>query len=200
MALPEAGDVLSFWFGALDQGEPTPETEARWFRGGDAFDAEIAERFGALIDEALGGGLREWEREARGRLALVIVLDQFTRNARRDTAESFAGDRRALALALDALAAGMDAALHPCEAYFLLMPLMHAESMPEQERCVAEFAARAETCEGADRERFARGREFASKHLAVIARFGRFPSRNAALGRLTTEAEREFMDEHGAGF
>ena len=196
----EAEEVLAFWFGDLAEGGPVPEVERRWFAGDHAFDAEVARRFDVVIEAALAGGLTHWEVTPRGRLALVIVLDQFTRNARRGTAASFAGDPRALALAVDALANGMDAVLRPCEAYFLLMPLMHAESLREQERCVSEFAARAAAVTGPDRERFLRGQDFAARHRAVIAEFGRFPSRNAALGRATTRAERAFMDEHGAGF
>ncbi len=194
-------DVIGFWFGALDgDGMPAAAASQRWFDGGEAFDEEIRRRFGALVDAALDGGVTGWEAEPRGRLALVIALDQFTRNLFRGDARSYAGDARALALARDAVATGLDAQLQPVERIFLYLPFEHAEDPAAQERSCALFAALAEDAPEAGRAFFEISSEHAERHRAAIARFGRFPARNAALGRESTAEERAYLAENPVGF
>ena len=189
-------EVLDFWFlppTAEGYGKP----RAVWFRKDSRFDAAIAERFGTAIDQALAGGLREWDREgAQGTLARILVLDQFTRNAFRGTAESFAGDALALAAAAELEASGADRALTPTQRWFAYMPFEHAEDARMQEKSVTLFAELAHDNNGD----FAGALDFAHKHRGVIARFGRFPHRNAILGRASTPEELAFLSQPGSGF
>jgi uncharacterized protein (DUF924 family) len=185
---PLATDILDFWFG--------DRTGARgeWFRKDSAFDAAIRARFGAAVDAALGGAFAEWASTAHGALALVLVLDQFTRNIFRDTARMFAGDARALAVATAAVTRGEDRALSPHERWFLYMPFEHAEDAAAQARSLALFAALARDTG------LAAPLEWAEKHAAVIRRFGRYPHRNAILGRASTPEEIAFLAEPGSRF
>jgi prolyl oligopeptidase len=190
-----AQQVLSFWFGppgGPDEGQP----RAAWFSKDPAFDAEIRERFGALIEQALEGGLRDWDAHgASGALARILLLDQFTRNSLRDTARAFAGDALALRAALTLLDAGGDRALTTLQRVFAYLPLEHAEDLALQHRSVALFEAlAAEDAQRAD------ALDYARRHLAVIERFGRFPHRNAALGRTSTPEELDYLAQPGAGF
>lgn len=185
--------VLDFWFGAPGA-PPHGSTRPEWFRKDPAFDAAIRERFGAVVAEALAGGLGHWCVDAHGALARVIVLDQFTRNIHRDTAQAFAGDERALATAELALARGLDRALDPRERWFLYMPFEHAENVPAQERSLALFEAlAAETGDPGPLE-------WARKHADVILRFGRYPHRNEILGRASTAEETAFLAQPGSRF
>jgi uncharacterized protein (DUF924 family) len=187
-------DVLSFWFG-----EPAQDAAAlgskqkRWFMGGPDFDREIRERFAPTVERALAGDLDDWASTVRGRLALILVLDQFPRNIFRDTPRAFAGDARAQKLAVEALDAGLDRELGFEERMFLKLPLAHAEDLALQERSVVETdKVMGEVAEW-QRPLFARGTEQARKYREVIARFGRFPHRNAALGRTSTPEEEVFL-------
>lgn len=188
--------ILTFWFGERPAGEPS----GRWFNGGPAFDAEIRERFEGVVEVALNGGLEEWAATPRGRLALLLVLDQFPRNLFRGAARAFAGDPRALTLALDGIARGDDRALPPLLRVFCYLPLEHAEDPVLQDRCVELFTAlRGET--GPPEENLFDGfLDYARRHREVIARFGRFPHRNAVLGRADTATETAYLAEPGAGF
>ncbi len=190
-----AQDVLDFWFlpaGAPGHGQQRME----WFRKDDAFDAAIDERFGALIDVAVAGGLREWDDEGpRGALARILLLDQFTRNTRRGTPASFGGDPLALAAAKRLVDSGADQALTPVERAFVYLPFEHAEDAGLQERAVALFTALAQLDPALDGML-----DYAHKHRGVIARFGRFPHRNPILGRASTPEETEYLSQPGAGF
>jgi uncharacterized protein (DUF924 family) len=193
--------VLAFWFGELDaDGLPSSAAAARWFVGGDAFDEEIRERFGGLVEEALAGGLEAWADVPRELLALVIVLDQFPRNLFRGDARAFSGDARALALSRDAVDAGWARRLLPGERVILYLPFEHAETLGEQERCCALYRDLLDDGPASGRLRFAGSLEYAERHLATIRRFGRFPARNEALGRRSTPAELAFLAEHPSGF
>jgi uncharacterized protein (DUF924 family) len=186
---PMQHDILDFWFG------PPPHAERDvWFRKDAAFDATIRERFGADIEAALAGGLREWTASAHGALARVIVLDQFTRNAFRDLPRAFAGDADALATSRDAIAAGFDRSLDPYERWFLYMPFQHCEDRAIQQRSVELFE------QLATETGLAGPLEWARRHAAVIARFGRFPHRNAILGRESMAAEAAFLAGPGSRF
>ncbi|SDE23777.1 Uncharacterized conserved protein, DUF924 family [Massilia sp. PDC64] len=188
-------DVLDFWFGAPgspESGKPRRE----WFVKKDEFDAVIRERFGAAIDQALAGGLREWdEKGPQGVLARILVLDQFTRNAHRNTPLSFAGDALALAAAKSLVDSGADRALPPLQRAFVYMPFEHAEDAYMQERAVELFGVLA-----AEHPGFDEMLDYAHRHRGVIARFGRFPHRNEILGRASTPEEVEFLRQPGSRF
>jgi uncharacterized protein (DUF924 family) len=188
--LPRAPtEVLDFWFG-VPPGNPRPE----WFRKDPSFDSEIRKRFGALHEQAAGGGLEAWRASPEPMLALVVVLDQFSRNLFRGEARAFAQDALALECAHQAIARGDDLGLLPVHRQFLYLPLEHAEDLAEQERCI-ELMRSLEAFEAT------RGlTDWAVKHRDIIARFGRFPQRNAALGRESTAEEVEFLKQPGSGF
>jgi len=188
-------EVLDFWFGApgsLDAGKPRRE----WFVKQDAFDALVRARFGTTIEQALAGGLREWDDEGpQGALARILVLDQFTRNAHRDTPTAFAGDALALAAARRLVDSGADRQLPPLQRAFVYMPFEHAEDAYMQERAVELFGVLA-----AEQPGFDEMLDYAHRHRGVIARFGRFPHRNAILGRASTPEEAEFLRQPGSRF
>ncbi len=186
--------VLGYWLGdALQRGWPSQSRSALWFGGGKQQDEAITRRFGALVGHALAGGLTEWEQTPLGRLALVILLDQFTRNMFRGQGRAFSGDARAQALARDALQQAWDLALPGAGAVFLYMPLMHAEDLALQDQCVSCFEALL-TRSPTERQQDLQGNlAFARQHRDILARFGRFPHRNAALGRPDSVQEAEFL-------
>ena len=192
--LPEsARAVLEFWFGP---GPTTPSVRARpeWFRKDPAFDARIRDRFGALVDEALNGVLTGWPSPWGG-LARILLLDQFTRNAYRDTPRAFAGDPLALAGARRLVAAGADLAVPPVQRSFAYLPFEHAEDLAMQDEAVRLFR-RLESVHPES----ANNRNYAERHRAVIAKFGRFPHRNAILGRTSTPDEIAFLATPGSSF
>ena len=190
VSLPSlAAEILAFWF--------PPGTHAErdvWFRKGEAFDREIRERFGAALAAGIAGAFGEWCTTPHGSLARVVLLDQFTRNAFRGTPDAFAGDARALATAQAAIERGFEAALGPYERWFLYMPFEHSEDLAMQERSVELFATLAKQT-GVDGPL-----PWAEKHRDVIRRFGRFPHRNAILGRASTPEEIAFLAQPGSSF
>jgi len=196
VASPLAQDVLDFWFGdGLQLDWPSDDRQALWFGGGAEQDESIRRRFGALVDSAFAGGLADWERTPPTRLALLIVLDQFSRNVYRSQARAFAGDARAQKLVLAALAEGEDKALARVGRVFLYMPLMHAEDLALQERCVACFTGLHANSPHSLRQTLAGNLHFAIEHRDTIQRFGRFPHRNAALGRASSAEEEAFLKD-----
>ncbi|GMV31753.1 MAG: hypothetical protein AMXMBFR59_38780 [Rhodanobacteraceae bacterium] len=192
--------VIEFWFGAEGTSEADQERLARrWFARSDEFDAEIRRRFVALIDAAMAGDLNGWASTARGRLALLLVLDQFPRNLYRDSPAAFAGDPAAQQHALEGLERGDDLALAPRYRPFCYLPLEHAEDLTLQHRCVDLFVALAADEASVPRERYQMYLDYARRHRDVIERFGRFPHRNRILGRPTRPAEQVYLDA-GGGF
>lgn len=175
-------DVLRFWFGEL--------TPADWWRKDPALDRRIADRFGPTLDAAARCELVAWRGSARGRLAEVIVLDQFSRNVHRDTAAAFANDALALALAQEAVAHGYDLELSPAERVFLYLPWMHSESPLIHEEALRLYSALG----------LEPNLDFERRHKAIIDRFGRYPHRNAVLGRASTAEEIEFLAQPGSSF
>jgi uncharacterized protein (DUF924 family) len=179
----QAGEVLAFWFG---------ETRPRqWFAKDAAFDGLVRDRFFGLTRQAIAGELNTWSAEAPCALALVLLLDQFPRQIWRDTAMAFAGDPQALAESLQAVKRGwLEAEPEQARRQFWLMPLMHSEDLTVQEAALPLF------------ERFCdpRTADFARRHRDVIARFGRFPHRNAALGRVSSAEELAFLQTPGSRF
>lgn len=189
MSLPTPAAILDFWFG------PKPLAERKvWFRKDPAFDAEIESRFGDAVAMAVAGAFGGWCGTPQGALARVILLDQFTRNIYRDTPRAFAGDARALATAEEAIARRFDESLETLERWFLYLPFEHSESAEAQKRSIELFEALANAT--GDRNPL----EWAEKHAAVIRRFGRYPHRNAILGRESTPEELAFLSEPGARF
>ena len=186
---PLAADVHAFWFGS-----PPYEGRAEWFRKDAAFDAAIRERFGNAIAAACAGAYGDWCTAPRGALARILLLDQFTRNAYRGTPNAYAGDARALATADDAIARGFDRGLAPVERQFMYLPFEHAEDLAAQERSLALFSALSAEPGCADLV------EWAERHADLIRRFGRYPHRNAILGRVSTPEESEYLKTPGAGF
>ena len=170
-------DVIRFWF--LDHGEDD------WFGGKPEFDDALTEAFARTHEQVARGEAWTWRRTAEGRLAEIVVLDQFSRQLHRGSPEAFAQDKMALVLAQEAIAAGADQVMQPAWRSFFYMPFMHAESLVIQEEGMALFAALGNP------EQL----EFMKGHRDCIARFGRFPFRNKALGRESTEEEVAYMQE-----
>jgi uncharacterized protein (DUF924 family) len=189
-----AREVLDSWFGA--PGSATFGTDRKlWFKRDAAFDTMLRERFGALLDAAQRGELDAWAATPSGALALVIVLDQFFRNCHRGTAQAFAGDGQALKIAKQMVTSGADlrlpSAFHRAFAY---LPFEHDESMDSQRESLRLFKPYETHPQGASYYRSA------VRHAAIIERFGRFPHRNALLGRASTEEELAFLRKPGSSF
>jgi uncharacterized protein (DUF924 family) len=175
-------EVLDFWF--------APSSKAHWFEPSEGFDRTVAGHLGELHRRAASGNLKSWQVCAEGCLALCILLDQAPRQLYRGEARAFATDAFALGIATEALARGFDRALPAEQRLFLYLPLMHSESLPDQERCVTLFGA----------EELRDHLHHAVQHAKVIRRFNRFPHRNAALGRASTVEEEAWLREDGAQF
>ena len=187
-------DVLDFWFGdGLALGWPSDDRSGLWFGGGAALDRQIRERFGNLVAQALDGQLGEWESDVNDRLALVILLDQFTRNVHRGEARAFAGDGRSQRLVLQSLALDHDAGLPTIGRVFFYMPLMHAESLVLQDECVLKFETLVRQSPPALQQKLQGNLKAAHEHTDIVRRFGRFPHRNAVLGRPNTPEEDSFL-------
>jgi uncharacterized protein (DUF924 family) len=194
-------DVLDLWFGELDaDGRADKEHSQRWWRKDPDFDQLIRDRFGALHAAVSAGQRDHWLESADGRLAFVIVLDQFSRNMFRGQAQTFAGDSRALEAAREGVERGADRALAHDQRMFFYMPFMHSESPADQDRCVALFTAWRDELEGPLREGVEGLIKYAEQHRVIVARFGRFPHRNAVLGRESTPEEAEFLTQPGSSF
>ncbi len=185
--------ILDFWFGQpADDVASLKSKMKRWYSAGPALDPEIIERFGAQTQEAVDGGFVDWESSADGKLALILLLDQFTRSVFRNQPRMYAGDARAQQIALEADSKiGVD--WHSERRHFLLMPFLHAENLVLQERAVREMAEHVATAPVALRPVYSMGVEQTHKYRAIIERFGRFPHRNAILGRVSTPEEVEFL-------
>ena len=190
-ALPGPAEVLEFWFGDPDGPH---EARAEWFRKDPAFDARIRDRFGPLIEATLAAPPPPASDDPRQVLARIVVLDQFTRNAYRDTPRAFAGDAMALQAARELVGSGADRRLSPVMRWFAYLPFEHSESLADQDESVRLFAT---LCED---PLVGSAYEWAVRHREVIERFGRFPHRNAILGRVDSVAEREFLAQPGSRF
>ena len=180
--MTEKKEILNFWFK-----DCKPE---QWFKKNEDFDQMIENRFSSAIENAIAGNLGNWEESETGCLALIILLDQFTRNVFRDTPRAFAGDKRALALSQ--LCCEKDYLTNPDvqRRQFMLMPMMHSENLAVQDAALPLF------------KKYASGKdyEYAEKHRDIIVRFGRFPHRNVILGRKSTNEELEFLKQPGSSF
>jgi len=174
----DAAEVLSFWFG---------QDHKKWFVKDPAFDEDIRRRFLGLYELGVNRKLDDWKSEPKGCLALVIVLDQFPRNMFRNTARAFEGDSLALEAARIIVAQGWDKGYTEDERTFAYLPFEHSEALADQEESMRLFQGNPNL-------------EWARKHWEIVRRFGRFPHRNAALGRESTREELEFLEQPGSGF
>lgn len=191
---PEISQVLAFWFGADRNDRPTIDARMdRWFGSDPAFDAEVGRRFGDLVERASKGRLAAWASTARGRLALILLLDQFRRNIYRGRPEAFRRDAQALKLCVEGAMTGDYKTLDPFEQAFFFMPLQHAESLKVQERSVKIYAGLVAGVSDTLKATFATFAQFAELHRDIVATYGRFPHRNRILGRADTPSEREFL-------
>ena len=190
----EPAEVIEFWFGPPELTD-TEAVTSRWFRKDPAFDHEVAQRFGPLLQRALGGELQDWAWQPGPALARILLLDQFTRNAFRDTPRAFAGDALALAAARQMVAQAQDQSLPLLRRVFVYLPFEHAEDLAAQAEALRLFGRLEQEAPA-----LAGYADYARRHHAVIRRFGRFPHRNAVLGRVTTAQEIEFLKEPGSAF
>lgn len=186
--------VIEFWFGELPmQPDGLADRHRLWYGVDAATDTLIRDRFGAMVEGAVAGSFRSWENQALSRLALIVVLDQFTRNIHRGRAGAFDGDARALRLALDAIDRGMDREVDPIARGFFCLPLQHAEDLAVQERSVRVAERFDAECRAAFGDFPAALARYAREHRDIVARFGRFPHRNEALGRESTADELAYL-------
>jgi len=175
-------EVLTFWFDEI-----SPE---QWFKKDEHFDAMLAERAGTTVGKALNGQIDSWTETPDGAVGLVILLNQFTRNIFRDTPKAFSGDEMALVVSLKSVDSDWFDKLPSMQKYFLLMPMMHCEDIQIQDNSIALFAVHTNEL----------AQKYAVKHRNIVERFGRFPHRNAILGRPSTKEELEFLAQPGSSF
>ena len=187
-------DILQFWFG----GFPTPYTADvskadMWFKNGEAYDSEVFINFGVDYDKACNGELDHWQDSYRGRLALIILLDQFSRHIHRGTAQAFAQDEKAQFLCIDGIGAGDDGKCHSIERSFFYLPLEHAEDIDKQELSIKAYTQLVQDVPEEYRKPFEVTLSFAKSHHFVIDKFGRFPELNEMLERESTPEELAFI-------
>lgn len=193
--------ILTFWFGhGVTAREISDERQAVWFGKNDDVDLEIRTRFEPATRAVFDGRLDHWRETPRGMLASIICCDQFPRNMYRGRAESFAFDTAALAMAEEMVAAGTHLELQPIQRVFAYLPFEHSEDLAMQDKSMELFGALAEQADPEDREMFGINLDFARRHWEIIERFGRFPHRNAILGRESTDEEAEFLTQPGSSF
>lgn len=193
--------ILDFWFGTRkDDAAVAAERSKLWWIKREETDRDIRERFEGVVQKAAQRELDAWAESPQGRLALIILTDQFPRNIFRNTPQAFAYDEMARAWCKQGLRDKAHLALRPIERVFLYLPLEHSESMDDQEQSLALFHELLDSVEAQDRETFSGFFDYALRHREVIARFGRFPHRNRILGRESTEAEIAFLKEPGSSF
>jgi len=198
---PLAARVLDFWVGELgDDGIPSTTKSERWLKKDTQLDATIDRLFGSHLETAYMGALDRWTHTIEGTTALIILLDQFPRSIFRDSAKAFRYDKKALAVCLQAIKSGYAGSGPLAYSQLCLMPAMHAESIDIQEQGTGIFEKWVEKTSGKSREVMIRSLKSAHRHRDVIARFGRFPQRNKALGRESTEAELAFLQKPGSSF
>ncbi|MEM6705653.1 MAG: DUF924 family protein [Acidobacteriota bacterium] len=193
-------DVSAYWFGELQGGWSRDDRTDLWWFGDENTDEEIRRRFGSLHEAAVQGRLQSWADSAEGRLALIIVLDQFSRNLHRETAAAFETDPKSLELCLGGIERGHDLELPPVKRAFLYMPLMHSESMEHHERARPLYDSLVEIVDEAKKPEAEKMVFGANLHKEIIAEFGRYPHRNRALGRPSTPEEIAYLEADAETF
>ena len=185
-------EIIQFWYKELQPNQ--------WFNGGDEVDRMIQERFSSTLEQAHQGLRDEWATEAEGRLALLLVLDQFPRNIYRNTARAFAYDEKARTIALDGIALGVDEQLSLHQRAFYYLPLEHSENLELQDRSLERYSTLVLQTPGHGKSAARRYLDYAWRHYQIIKRFGRYPHRNKILGRESTPKELKFLKEPGSSF
>ena len=194
-------DIVTFWLSdSRDSPDRASARRGWWYQGGPVVDEEIRARFGALVPRALAGELMGWRVTPDGTLALSLLLDQFTRNLYRGTVEAYAGDARAFEIVDQAIERGLDRVLHPVARIWLWHPLHHSEDIAEQDRGLGLLRALRRDADPAWRGYVERSIKGWTRHRDIVARFGRFPHRNAVLGRDSTMEEQAYMAAGGESF
>lgn len=197
----EPQEILNFWFGPLDpEGWASQPYIRRWFKKDPDFDHELRETFLATHAWVHAQDVAPWQDLPQTRMAYIVLLDQMSRNMFRGQPGMFESDPLALAASQAMITQGWDTKLPPSQRVFAYMPLMHAESLPDQEQCVASFAKMLQELDSDKKAPIESNLHFAKQHRDIIARFGRFPHRNAILGRSTTPEEAEFLTQPGSSF
>ncbi len=196
-----AREILDYWFGeAASPRQQISSQSSLWWGKSPFVDEEIKARFGAALDSTRSDDLKAWKAEASDWLALIILVDQFSRNIFRDQARAFEQDPLALSLCKEGIELGVDLELVPLERVFFYLPLEHSESLQDQQRCVELMQELVSIAPPGCRKEFEGFYNYARAHHAVIEEFGRFPHRNAILGRDSTIAEKDYLAQPGAGF
>ncbi len=194
-------DILGFWFGGQEDDADVAKTQqSLWWSKNPAVDREISDTYKATLEDACRGDLADWGNTARGMLALIILVDQFSRNIYRDDARSFSNDHLARDWCRQLLARRLDMELRYIERVFAYLPLEHSEDMADQDQCVALYTALGEQVPDRQQEVFAGFLEFAHAHRKIIRQFGRYPHRNEILSRESTAAEKTFLAQPGSSF
>lgn len=196
----EAGELLDFWFGDPSDAGALEQRNELWFSSSVERDRTLRERFGSLHERAARGDLGSWMSRPRTALALVLLLDQLTRNLHRGTSAAFSNDARALACSRESIARDFDSSLHVPERVFLYMPFQHSEDLANQVRSVDLFGALVETADSRFKDYARKVYEYAVLHHDIVQRFGRFPHRNELLGRVSTQSEKQYLAEDGPRF
>jgi uncharacterized protein (DUF924 family) len=199
--MEDVESILHYWFGgAANDAEIVREKSALWWKQDPGVDAEIRRRFEMMLDAEIKNEFASWSSSPRGQLARVLLCDQFPRNMYRDSPRAFDYDERARKLAREALDAGRDKKLRPVERVFLYLPFEHSETVDDQTLSLRLYTELVEYVPETDRPTYQKFLEFARKHKEIIDRFGRFPHRNAILGRQSTAAEAEFLKGPDSSF
>jgi uncharacterized protein (DUF924 family) len=194
-------DILQYWFGAQpDDPDAISHQVQLWFTANADTDRYVREHFEADLKAARTGALAKWEHSPRGRLALIVLLDQFPRNIYRGTPEAFAFDTQALRWCVEGQVCGHDRQLRPIEQSVFYLPMQHAEDLAIQERSVRCMERLVHAVPTTMLELFDQFLDFAVRHRDIIARFGRFPHRNEILGRVSTPEEIAFLEQLGSSF
>lgn len=191
-------DVLKFWFGRVEETiVPTEHRAKIWFGDDEETDQEIKWRFTPVLEKAMTGQTADWEKTPRGQLASIIVLDQFSRHIYRGSAKAFDQDEKALSICISGMQHEADHSLSLIERVFYYFPLLHSEKIVYQEQSLRAYRALVDLAFSETRVIFDSFFRFANHHYSIVQRFGRFPQRNKALHRDTTQAENDFMTEIG---
>lgn len=194
--------VLEYWFGDIQAPDDVDEgCKKKWWMGGEAVDREIKEQFSGLVERACAGELDGWASTPRGALALVVILDQFTRNIGRGSAQAFRGDAKALEVCMALVEAGTDRSLRLVERQFLYMPAMHAEDRDVAKRSLELFDNLMVDIQASPKgDKLGDMRKHAKMHADIVLQFGRYPHRNEVMGRETTPEEAAFLADGGPSF
>lgn len=195
-------DVRNYWLGELSADSPNASKAQMglWYGKDESVDRHIRETFAPHIPLAIAGEFDAWQKSPKSAVALIILMDQFSRNAFRDSPQMYAADPKALSVSLALIETRADRALHPIERMFVYLPLEHSEDVVYQDRCVELAQELADDVSDAAREGYLGFLNYALKHREIVARFGRFPHRNEILGRENTDEESQFLTQPGSSF